>query len=72
LSLEKHKSAEAEPVKGGEGNMCGTVMQGAVALPWSKTPSRRKGSCRNLRGLASDRSGKPYRPASGRPKAERR
>jgi hypothetical protein len=23
--------------------MCGTIMRGAVALPWSKTASRRKG-----------------------------
>jgi len=31
-----------------EGNMCGTVMRGADALPRSKTPSRTKGSRRNL------------------------
>jgi len=28
------------------------LMRGAVALPWSKTPSRTKGSCRNLGDLA--------------------
>ncbi len=34
-----------------EGDMCGPVKQGAVALPWSKTPSRTKGSRRNLGDL---------------------
>jgi hypothetical protein len=37
-----------------EGNMCGTAMRGAVALPGSKATSRAKGSCRNLGGLISD------------------
>ena len=31
-----------------EGNMCGTVMRGADALPRSKATSRAKGSHRNL------------------------
>jgi hypothetical protein len=51
LSLEIYKVAEAEPVINVEGNMCGTVMRGAVAPPGSKTTSRRKGTCRNLRDL---------------------
>jgi hypothetical protein len=40
-----------------EGNMCGTAMRGADALPGSKATSRAKGSYRNLGGLGSDRSG---------------
>ena len=43
MSLEIHKIAEAEPFISVEGNMCGTVMRGAVAPPGSKTTSRRKG-----------------------------
>jgi hypothetical protein len=43
LSRESSKVAEAETVSNVEGNMCGTVRRGAVALPWSKTASRRKG-----------------------------
>ncbi len=39
-----------------EGNMCGTVMQGAVTLPCSKTPSRAKGTPWNPGGLVSDRT----------------
>jgi hypothetical protein len=38
-----------------EGNMCGTAMRGAVALPGSKATSRAKGSHRKLGGLASGR-----------------
>ena len=33
-----------------EGNMYGIAMQDAAALPGSESPSRRKGSCRNLGG----------------------
>ena len=55
MSRERQKFAEAEPVSNVEGNMCGPVMRGADALPWSKTPSRRKGSRRNLGGPAFDR-----------------
>src|SRR5580765_5024612 len=38
-----------------EGNMCGTVMRGADALPGSKATSRAKGSHRNLGDLVSGR-----------------
>src|SRR5258708_12219290 len=38
-----------------EGNMCGAAMQGADTPSWSKTPSRTKGTDRNLGDLASDR-----------------
>ena len=55
LSREKHKTAEAESVEEADGNMCGAVMRGAVALPWSKTPSRTKGLRRNLGYLMPDR-----------------
>ena len=53
MSHEIHKIAEAEAVISVEGNMCGTVMRGAVALPGSKATSRTKGSRRNLGGLTS-------------------
>ena len=43
--------AEAEAVGNVEGNMCGTAMRGAVALPGSETTSRRKGTRRNLGDL---------------------
>ena len=52
LSLENHYSAEVETVSNVEGNMCGPVMRGVDALPWSKTISRTKGARRNLGGLA--------------------
>ena len=61
LSLENHNSAEAEAVSNVEGNMCGTIMRGAVALPGSETTSRRKGARRNLGDLPPD-----HRPREGR------
>ena len=64
LSLEIDKVAEAEPVIIVEGNMCGTVMRGAVAPPGSKATSRRKGMRRNLRDLTFDhrlKSSGPHR-----------
>src|ERR1035437_9725828 len=48
LSRESSNIAEAEAFSVAEGNMCGTVMRGADALPRSKTLSRTKGSRRNL------------------------
>ena len=56
LSRESQIDAEAETVRNVEGNMCGPVMRGADALPWSKTASRRKGTRRNLGGLIPDRA----------------
>ena len=53
LSHERSYIAGAESVYSLEGNMCGTVMRGAVALPGSKATSRAKGSRRNLGGLVS-------------------
>jgi hypothetical protein len=47
LSLERLDIAGAEGFHSLEGNMCGTVMRGAVALPGNAT-SRAKGSYRNL------------------------
>ena len=38
-----------------EGNMCGTAMRGADALPGSKATSRAKGTHRKLGGLVSGR-----------------
>jgi hypothetical protein len=48
LSRERYKPAGAETVENVEGNMLRTVMRGATALPWSKTPLRPKGTRRNL------------------------
>jgi hypothetical protein len=53
LSHEIHDIAEAEAVSNVEGNMCGSAMRGADALPGSKTTSRTKGSRRNLGDLTS-------------------
>jgi hypothetical protein len=61
LSHEILNIAGAEPLLVVEGNMCGAVMRGAVALPGSKATSHTKGSRRNLGGLTSD-----HRP-TGRP-----
>ena len=55
LSRESQTSAEAEAVREAEGNMIGTAMRGADALPWSKTLSRAKRSRRNLGDLTPDR-----------------
>jgi hypothetical protein len=55
LSHEISKFAEAEAVSNVEGNMCGTAMRGADALPGSKTISRCKGLRRNLGDLRFDR-----------------
>jgi hypothetical protein len=54
LSLERSDIAGAE---GFEGNMCGTVMRGADALPGSKATSRAKGLHRKLGDLGPDRNG---------------
>ena len=55
MSHERSDSAGAEGFHSLEGNMCGTAMRGADALPGSKATSRAKGSHRNLGGLASGR-----------------
>ena len=47
-SHEIDNNAGAEAVKKVEGNMCGTAMRGAVALPGSKNTSRAKGIHRKL------------------------
>ena len=57
LSHERSDIAGAESFYSLEGNMCGTVMRGAVALSGSKATSRSKGSHRKLGGLGFDRSG---------------
>ena len=48
LSRVSSNIVEAETFTVVEGDMCGAVMRGAVALPRSKTPPRTKGSRRNL------------------------
>ena len=50
MSHERLDIAGAEGFHSLEGNMCGTAMRGAVALPGSKATSRAKGSHRNLGG----------------------
>jgi hypothetical protein len=56
LSREREQVAEAETVRNVEGNMCGAVMRGADALPRSETPSRTKGTYRNLGDLTVGRA----------------
>jgi len=56
LSRERYYAAETEAVDIVEGNMCGPVMRGSIAQPWSKTPSRTKGTSRNLGDLAFGRA----------------
>ena len=51
LSHENLEVAGAEAVAIAEGNMCGAVMRGTVALPGSEATSRTKGSRRNLGDL---------------------
>ena len=55
LSHERSDIAGAEGFHSLEGNMCGTAMRGAVALPGSKATSRAKGLHWNLGGLVSGR-----------------
>ena len=55
LSHERSDIAGAESLYSLEGNMCGTAMRGADALPGSKATSCAKGSYRNLGGLGSGR-----------------
>ena len=57
MSHERSDIAGAESFYSLEGNMCGTAMRGAVALPGSKATSRAKGAHRKLGGLVSDRNG---------------
>ena len=73
LSSEIPKLAEAETVSNVEGNMCGTAMRGADALPESKTASRTKGSRWNLGGLALGRAAKavPVRAGKARSRSRR-
>ena len=55
MSHERSDIAGAESFYSLEGNMCGTAMRGAVALPGSKATSRAKGSHRKLGDLVSGR-----------------
>jgi hypothetical protein len=53
LSHENQDVAGAEAFLSAEGNMCGAAMRGVTALPWSETPLRLNGTCRNLGDLIS-------------------
>ena len=55
LSHGRSDVAGAESLHSLEGNMCGTAMRGADALPGSKATSRANGSYWNLGGLVSGR-----------------
>jgi hypothetical protein len=55
LSHERSDIAGAESFHSLEGNMCGTAMRGADALPGSKATSRAKGSHRKLGDLVTGR-----------------
>src|SRR5438067_12712607 len=55
LSHESSDIAGAEGFHSLEGNMCGTALRGADALPGSKATSRAKGSYRNPEDLVSGR-----------------
>src|SRR5438445_13631287 len=55
LSHERSDIAGAEGFHSLEGNMCGTAMRGADALPGSKATSRAQGLRRNLGCLVADR-----------------
>ena len=65
LSRERDNPAEAEAVDKVEGNMLRTVMRGATALPWSETPLRMNGTCRNLGDLISPKPPWRGRVATG-------
>ena len=65
LSHERSDIAGAEGFHSLEGNMCGTVMRGADALPGSKATSRAKGSHRNLGDLVSGRRRRVLRVYGG-------
>ena len=56
LSREREQVAEAETVCNVEGNMSDAAMRGVDAPPWSKTPSRTKGTRRNLGDLMFGRA----------------
>ena len=72
LSHERSDIAGAESFYSLEGNMCGTVKRGAVALPGSKATSRAKGSHRKLGGLGSDWSGAPLPARIGKVRSRSR
>ena len=68
MSSERLEIAEAEAVDNVEGNRCGTAMRGAVALPESRTPSRRKGTRRNLGDLGPPAAAAAVPGRGGKPK----
>jgi hypothetical protein len=69
LSHERNYVAGAEAFVSVEGNMCGAVMRGPVALPGSEATSRKNGTRRNLGDLTSPAAAKA---ASGRDGKSRR
>ena len=70
LSHERSDIAGAESFYSLEGNMCGTAMRGADALPGSKATSRAKGLHWNLGGLVSGRRGRVLCAEYGGPHRE--
>jgi hypothetical protein len=65
MSHEIGDNVGAEAVHMVEGNMCGTAMRGADALPGSMATSRTKGARRNLGDLVSPAIAKAV-PAPGK------
>jgi hypothetical protein len=72
LSHERSDIAGAESFYSLEGNMCGTAMRGADALPGSKATSRAKGSHRKLGGLGFDRNALPLPARIGKVRSRSR
>ena len=72
MSHERSDIAGAESFYSLEGNMCGTAMRGAVALPGSKATSRAKGSHRKLGDLVPDRAALPLPARIGKARSRSR
>ena len=72
LSHERQNDAGAETVGMVEGNMCGTAMRGADALPGSEATSRTKGSHRNLGYPAFDLDGTAAQARIGKARSRSR
>ena len=56
LSRESYRSQRSRLLTVPKATRAAPLLLGAVALPWSKTPSRTKGARRNLRDLVSGRA----------------
>jgi len=66
LSHERDNVAGAEAFIPAEGNTCGAVMRGPVALPGSEATSRKKGPRRNLGDLTLPMAAQAVRGRDGK------